>query len=136
MVEHVEKGASLYGYTIQHHHVCLLVKEQVRSDLHFKQRFQSFKSLRKFKDCWMSQKHSKRFIDHRTKGFCSIINFSLDFNRKYSNLDFETKFAQILYEMTEIRQFQNCQVNFNFQNSTDFRGIDFYNACALNNMPP
>ena len=52
-------------------------------------------------------KKVKRLIDNRTKGFCSIINFSFDLNRKYSNLDFETKFAQIRYELTDIHQFQN-----------------------------
>ena len=29
------------------------------------------------------------------------------FNRKQSNLEFETKFAQIRYELTETHQFQN-----------------------------
>ena len=33
------------------------------------------------------QKYYERLIDHRTKGFCSIINFPFDVNRKYSNLD-------------------------------------------------
>ena len=49
----------------------------------------------------------KCLIDHRTKGFCSIMNFSFDFNRKHSNVDFETKLAKIRYELTEINQFQN-----------------------------
>ena len=44
------------------------------------------------------------------------MNFAFDLNRKHSNLDFETKFAQIRYEFTEINQFQKCQVDFNFQN--------------------
>ena len=48
-------------------------------------------------------KKVKRLIDHRTKVFCSIIKFSFDF----SNLDFETKFVQIRYELIEIHQFQN-----------------------------
>ena len=41
------------------------------------------------------------------------------------NLDFETKFVQIRYELTEKHQFQNWQVDFNFQNFAGFRGIDF-----------
>ena len=84
----------------------------------------------------MSQKHQKRLIDHRTKGLCPIINFSFNFNRKHSHLDFETKFAQIRYELTEklTSWFENWQDDCNFQNFADFRGIDFYNACVLNNM--
>ena len=49
-------------------------------------------------------KNYKHFIAHRTKGFCSIIKFSFDLNRKYYNLDFETKFAQIRFDLTEIRK--------------------------------
>ena len=41
------------------------------------------------------KKNWKRLIGHRTKGFRSIVNFSFELNRKHSNLDFETKFAQI-----------------------------------------
>ena len=52
-------------------------------------------------------KKLERLIDHRAKGFLLIISFSFDVNRKYSNLDFKTKFVQIRYELTEIRQFQN-----------------------------
>ena len=79
----------------------------------------------------MSQKKNyKRLIDHRTKGFCSIINFAFDLNRKHSHLDFELTFAQILYELTKIRQFQKCQVDFNFQNFSNFWGIDFHNTYA------
>ena len=37
------------------------------------------------------------------------------FNRKQSDLEFETKFAQIRYELTEILQFQNWQVDRNFK---------------------
>ena len=48
----------------------------------------------------------KRSIDNRTKRFRSIIKMSFDFYRKDSNLDFETKFAQIRPELTEIHQFQ------------------------------
>ena len=52
-------------------------------------------------------KTSKRLIDHRPKGFYSIIKCHFDFNRKYSNLDSEIKFTQIRYEFAEIHQFQN-----------------------------
>ena len=43
----------------------------------------------------VSKHNWKRLIDHRTKGFCSIINSASDFDRKHYYLDFETKFAQI-----------------------------------------
>ena len=43
----------------------------------------------------------KRLIDRKTKCFCSIINFSCDLDTRHSTLDFETKFAQIGYELTE-----------------------------------
>ena len=49
-------------------------------------------------------KKVKSLIDHRTKDFCSIIKFSFDFN---SNLDFETKFAQMRYELTKIHKFES-----------------------------
>ena len=75
-------------------------------------------------------KNYNRLIDHRTKGFCLYIKFFY-FNRRQSNLEFETKFAQIRYELTERHQFQNWQVDCNFQNFVNFRGIDFYNECAL-----
>ena len=56
----------------------------------------------------------KRLIDHKTKGFYPIIIFfSYDLNRKHPNLNFETKFAQIQYELTEMRQFQNWKVDIN-----------------------
>ena len=83
----------------------------------------------------VSQKSNKRLSDHRTNGFCSITNFAFDLNSKHSNLDFDTKFAQIRYEFIEIHQFQKCEVDFNFENFVDFRGIDFHNTCALNDMP-
>ena len=44
-------------------------------------------------------KKIKRLIDHRTKGFCAIIRFSLDVCWK-ANLDFETKFVQNPHEFT------------------------------------
>ena len=46
----------------------------------------------------------KSLIDRRTKGLCSIVIFSFDFKRKSFDLDFETKFVQIRYELTEIKQ--------------------------------
>ena len=49
----------------------------------------------------------KCLIDNRTKGFCLIINFSFNFNRRRLELDFETKFFQIRYKLTKINQFQN-----------------------------
>ena len=47
----------------------------------------------------------------------------------------ENKFSQIRHELTEIYQFQKWQVDFNFRNLADFRGIDFRNVHTLNNMP-
>ena len=62
----------------------------------------------------------------QNKGFCSIIKFSFDFDRKHSNLDFETEFVQVRsrvrYEVIEMLQFQNWQVDFNFQNFAFFLG--------------
>ena len=49
----------------------------------------------------------KRLIDQKTKAFFLILKMSFAFNKKYLNLDFETKFAQIRDELTEIRQFKN-----------------------------
>ena len=79
------------------------------------------------------KKEVKRLIDDRTKGFCSIVKFAFDFCRKDPNLDFETKFAQIQHELTEILQFQKQQVDFNFQIFADFGGINFHYAGTLNN---
>ena len=53
------------------------------------------KKIHKITTYLVSVKNEKRLTDHRTKGFCSIINFSFDLNKKHSILDFETKFAQI-----------------------------------------
>ena len=50
-------------------------------------------------------KKVKRLIDHRTKGFCSVIKFSFDLSRKHLNLDFGTKIAQIRYQLTGIHKF-------------------------------
>ena len=56
----------------------------------------------------------------QNKRLLFIVKFS--FNRKHSNLDFEIKFVQIQYELTEIHQLQDWQVDFNFQNFADFWG--------------
>ena len=77
-------------------------------------------------------KKYKRSIHYRTEGFCSVIKLSFYFNKKHS--DFETKFVQILYELTEIHKFRNRQVDFYFQDFANFRDINFHNACTLNNM--
>ena len=45
-------------------------------------------------------------FDHRIKGFCIIVKFSFDFNKKHFDLDFETKCIQIRHELMGIHQFQ------------------------------
>ena len=44
---------------------------------------------------WVSPKKVTCLIDHRTKGFCSIIKILFYFNQEHFNSDLETKFAQI-----------------------------------------
>ena len=94
---------------------------------------QSYNDISSFTGC--PEQKVKRLIDQRTKGFCTIVKFYFDFNRKHSNLDFETKLVQMWYELIEIHQCQNWQVDFNLQNFAGFWGIDFDNAYTLNNMP-
>ena len=53
------------------------------------------------------EKDWKRLVDYRTKIVSSIVKFSFDFNRKHSNVYFETKFAQIQCDLIEIYQFHN-----------------------------
>ena len=53
----------------------------------------------------MSEK-VKRLIGHKAKGFCSNINVSFDFCRKASDVNFETKFAQIRHELIKIHRFK------------------------------
>ena len=73
----------------------------------------------------------KHLIDQRTKDFCSIIKFPFDFCRKYSILEFETKFVIIRHELNEIYKFQNRQADFNCQNFADSQGIDFHYECTI-----
>ena len=66
----------------------------------FKSTMQSLGKTLSFisKSCYTIQgvsKSYKRLIDHRTKRFYSIINFAFDLSREHTNLDFETRFAQI-----------------------------------------
>ena len=77
----------------------------------------------------------KALTDYMTKGFRFIVEFSSAFNIKHSNFDTETKSVQIRYKLTEIRQFQNRQFEFDFLNFASLGGINFHKACALNNMP-
>ena len=43
----------------------------------------------------VSQEKLKRLIDHKTKDFCSITKLPFHFNGNHSNLNLETKLAQI-----------------------------------------
>ena len=68
-------------------------------------------------------KKQKLLTDHKTRGFCSIINFSFNVDTKDFDLEFETKFAQIGYEVCEIHRFKDSQADFQFQN---FAGVSVF----------
>ena len=54
-------------------------------------------------------------------------------NTKYSNLEPETKFAEIGYELSDMQRFKDRQADLYFQNFANFGAINFHNACTRNN---
>ena len=48
------------------------------------------------------KKSKNVLVDHKTIGFCLIIKFCFQVDAKHFNLGFETKFAQIGYDLSEM----------------------------------